>query len=570
MDKLLVITDGRQKGTSFPVTGEPISIGRDRRNTLTVDDDEVSRYHCEITCKNQQVFVEDLTSSNGTFVNGHMIRRSPLQRGDKIRIGQTEIKFDDSLSVSSLDAESLETSLTNDYQADTETVGLKIETGSTYYDLLADQGPDEAGRRFVQINNDLRFLYKASLATSRKVDATKMLDELMDLVFDWTGADHGYVFMKNADESEFSIRLDRQRNPSSASQGHQTYQSIVQYVCKHKVGVLSRKPMRDTRWRLPTNTESTVKNVPAEFESDSNENLKRIGEVMCVPIQGRGEMLGLIYIDVLQNPSPRVIRFNEDHLRLMLAMAHQAAVAIENETYYEALVEKERMAAVGETATLMSHRINNILQGINGGSHLVEVGLEKEDIKMSRNGWKIVSSNQAKIAELITDLLVLGKPFEPNRTQFRFDQLVAETMDGLKEFFESEKVSCQFENVSSESQNFDIVADRESSKLAIENVARVAATAVQTDNQTDDGEVKVSVSKLKSDVVLTLEYCGAEICLDAEEFTSNPSENLIIGGIEFAVSRKIIRGQNGDISIASDGDSHVVTVSLPSVPSSQG
>jgi len=568
VDKLLLITSGRQKGTSLPVTGDPISIGRDRRNTLTVDDEEVSRYHCEITCKNKQFFIEDLTSSNGTFVNEHMIRRAPLQQGDKIRIGRTQFKFDESLYISSLKTSTISADLTAGGSSGHETVGIPTEHGSTYYDIVAGEGADEAGKRFVQINNDLRFLYQASLATSRKVDAERMLNVLMNLVFDWINADQGYVFMKNADESDFSIRISRSRNPDSNISGSQTYQSIVQYVCKHQVGVLSRKPTRDKRWRVKTDTNESSNESSTEFESDNNTNLKRIGEVMCVPIQGRGELLGLIYVDVIQDSNSQTTRFNEDHLRLMLAIAHQAAVAIENESYYAALVEKERMAAVGETATLMSHRINNILQGINGGSHLVEVGLAKENLESVSNGWKIVSSNQSKISQLISDLLILGKPFEPKLTTVDIEQLTETTIAQLEGFFESEKVDCQFDRILADQETvdpgFDIQADSEALQLAIEGLIRLIASASQPDERHfGRRSVKLELQKREFNIDLSMAYFGAEICLDAEAFTDNPNENWIIGGIEFAVCRKIVRGLGGDISISTTQGDHRVCVSLP-------
>ena len=53
---------------------------------------------------------------------------------------------------------------------------------------------------------------------------------------------------------------------------------------------------------------------------------------------------------------------------------------------------------MGQTIATLSHHIKNILQGIRGGSYLVEMGLENEDNAVVRKGWEIVRRNQNKIA----------------------------------------------------------------------------------------------------------------------------------------------------------------------------
>ncbi len=63
----------------------------------------------------------------------------------------------------------------------------------------------------------------------------------------------------------------------------------------------------------------------------------------------------------------------------MIAIAHQAALAVEDTRYYSAMVQAERLAAVGQTIATLSHHIKNILQGIRGGSYLIEMGLTEHD-----------------------------------------------------------------------------------------------------------------------------------------------------------------------------------------------
>ena len=97
----------------------------------------------------------------------------------------------------------------------------------------------------------------------------------------------------------------------------------------------------------------------------------------------------------------------------MIAIAHQAALAVEDTRYYAAMVQAERLAAVGQTIATLSHHIKNILQGIRGGSYLIEMGLSAHDEAVVRKGWEMVERNQNKISALVMDMLTFTKEREP-------------------------------------------------------------------------------------------------------------------------------------------------------------
>ena len=124
-----------------------------------------------------------------------------------------------------------------------------------------------------------------------------------------------------------------------------------------------------------------------------------VREAICVPMQGRYDVVGVIYIDTSTSPQQVIQqgganKFTEDHLKLMIAIGHQAALAVEDTRYYSAMVQAERLAAIGQTIATLSHHIKNILQGIRGGSYLIEMGLKEHDETVVRKGWKIVEKNQ--------------------------------------------------------------------------------------------------------------------------------------------------------------------------------
>ena len=140
-----------------------------------------------------------------------------------------------------------------------------------------------------------------------------------------------------------------------------------------------------------------------------------------------------IYIDTSLSPqrscSRGATKFTDEHLKLMIAIAHQAALAVEDTRYYSAMVQAERLAAVGQTIAMLSHHIKNILQGIRGGSYLIEMGLSAHDEAVVRKGWGMVERNQNKISSLVMDMLTFSKEREPEPSRRRFEYTVAEVVE---------------------------------------------------------------------------------------------------------------------------------------------
>ena len=124
-----------------------------------------------------------------------------------------------------------------------------------------------------------------------------------------------------------------------------------------------------------------------------------------------------------------MIRFSEEHLKLMVAIGHQAALAVEDTSYYSALVQAERLAAVGQTIATLSHHVKNILQGIRGGSYLIDEGLKASETELIRKGWRIVEKNQERISNLVMDMLTFSKERKPEMVPAELNDVVAEVVE---------------------------------------------------------------------------------------------------------------------------------------------
>jgi FHA domain-containing protein len=91
---VLVVTEGGLAGTRIGLTGAPVLIGRADDSTLVLTDDYASTRHARISQQDGVWFVEDLGSTNGTYLGQHQLTGpTPLEVGVPIRIGRTVMEL---------------------------------------------------------------------------------------------------------------------------------------------------------------------------------------------------------------------------------------------------------------------------------------------------------------------------------------------------------------------------------------------------------------------------------------------------------------------------------------------
>lgn len=90
---LLEAVEGTDIGKRFPLKEGSIFIGRHSECDLVLDDTKISRRHATLACRNGEFFLDDLGSTNGTFVNGRRIGRTKITPGDRVSVGNTVLEL---------------------------------------------------------------------------------------------------------------------------------------------------------------------------------------------------------------------------------------------------------------------------------------------------------------------------------------------------------------------------------------------------------------------------------------------------------------------------------------------
>jgi len=85
-----------EEGDEFPVDSAPLTVGRGGQNDVAIDGDEfASARHVRFEPRRDGVWVQDLGSTNGTYVNGVRIDGArKLAPGDVVRVGETDLRFE--------------------------------------------------------------------------------------------------------------------------------------------------------------------------------------------------------------------------------------------------------------------------------------------------------------------------------------------------------------------------------------------------------------------------------------------------------------------------------------------
>ncbi len=543
----LYVIQGRNRGARYDLAVHEgaISIGRESGNFVQLDDNEVSRRHAEIRRIEGRFVVGDLKSSNGTFVNNRKVERAELSSGDQIQIGRTVMVYskdhDDERAIGLVDI----VAPANGADGSRIVRTMREDEG-----VVAAFMPDDTQNRWLaRARSNVQVMYRTALAASHTLDIDELLGRILQLVFEWIEADRGCIMLLDPETRQLQTKARRDRRAGDTT-SMAISRTILDYVLERREGVLTSDAQDDDR-----------------FASGHSVVRTGVREAICVPMQGRYDTVGVMYVDTMvplaESLEAGQRRFSDEHLKLMIAIGHQAALAVEDTTYYSAMVQSERLAAVGQTIATLSHHIKNILQGIKGGGYLVDMGLENDDFAVVRKGWDIVGRNQGKISSLVMDMLSFSKEREPDPVPTDLVALVSDIVETVQQRAADAGIAIRWTPPADLPR---VVFDPEGISRAVLNVVTNALDAVE--NRPDPWvEIRVEIDRPAGLVRIIVADNGEGMTAE----TLGEIFNLFVStkgsrgtGLGLTVSRKILREHDGDIRAESSlGAGSTFTLEFP-------
>lgn len=517
-------------------------IGRSSES-LPLADQTISRRHASLTPDEGKWFIDDLHSSNGTYVNGKRLNaRRDLKVGDQIRTGQTLLVF-------GVDAP--QPRVHNVLMAGKDEIDVNLERVVPSSDdsmIMAVPDPNQAAAY------QLRIIYELTGIIGSIADREQLFEKVMDLVFDCFQADRGFVLLcENEDDKPVPVvtrhRIDagprllddddeedrKRRNSITVSR------TIVRYVLRKRAGVLTSNAMSDQRFS----------------GGDSVQNYA-IRSAMCVPIRFKERIYGVIHIDSkIANYT-----YTDDQLTLLTAIGVQTGLALANMQQYESRLQNERLVAVGQTVASLSHSIKNIVQGLRGGAEVVELGLRKENMGVMRSGWEIVARNLDRVSELAMNMLAYSKDRKPELEMTQTTTMLEDLVFLMQKQFDNKKAALI---VDIDSDLPPAPIDQTGIHQAVLNLLSNALDAVEP----DAGVVtlRAGLDPAGDELRISVTDNGAGMNESTKRRLFQPfhsTKGLKGTGLGLVVTKKIIDEHGGKITLDSaPGEGTTITLALP-------
>jgi PAS domain S-box-containing protein len=344
MSGALRVIQGKKKGETLPLKKEEQQtiIGRDSKCDIQLDDPEISRRHFCILAQENKFFLQDMGSSNGTFMNGQQAVWQEIKPGDHISCGTTELEFFLTDSVETVrsvgkEAKRYNTAMAPDHANTTQPIDLG-HTGrissTHFFPEIEDRPPDIILKKNRQeppfseygdvnrLSKALSTLYKVLELINSQLQLKQLLEVLLETVLEITKAERGCLILQKS-ECEAPETVAFRSTITGTALPFQTSKTIVNFAIEQGVATVSADAMSDHRFR---------KNDHASVV------IQHIRSVMCAPLEGRERILGAIYVDSIVN----CYAFDNEDLELLRAIGRQAGLAVERALLQEEISRSEQ------------------------------------------------------------------------------------------------------------------------------------------------------------------------------------------------------------------------------------
>jgi adenylate cyclase len=296
------------------------TIGRGLDNSIVVEDDarSLSRHHADIQVTDKGLYVTDLNSSNGTFVNQIKIIQQKLNHGDLVQFGSVVFRL---VNESQSDAPPIK-------EQEVATSGLSIlmrvspeKSRVNMQDLLQQpkpstssgsvlmiQGTDDAQRTSAK----LRVLLEVSQELASPEAYSALPEKILELLLKIMSVDRAVLLLVDEKTGKLEPKAYRFSKPDATADLDFYSRKIANFVLKQGDAIISDDASGDLRF-------GSVSIIQQSIQA-----------AMCAPLKPRDHAIGVLYVDNLS----RGHAYHKEDLEFLSSLANQAAIAIENANLY--------------------------------------------------------------------------------------------------------------------------------------------------------------------------------------------------------------------------------------------
>jgi len=570
----LVIKTGAKAGKTVAVENHA-RIGRSQENELFLPDPQISRLHAEIRAEDEEYWIEDAGSYNGTLVNEIRVEKRPLRDGDVIRVGNTELQAslpqkrnthpNQRLLVTqelSVNTPMLVRSAAEMALPDLDRVGLdnylKAAGISDLHDLTAGEDVAHQQGRLLRQAQQFAVLYDAAKSMQKNLGLDDIVETIGEYVLQvFKVVDFVNVVLMDPETSELVPILSRDRKGITQDEV-QISNTIISEVINSKRAVLTSDASTDDR-----------------FSGAQSIMMYGFHSVLCVPMITMERVIGLVQVTTRNKAGA----FSEEDMFLLTVLASLAATAIENSRLMERqrrtidelreaqtrllnaqerLVEQERLASVGQLASGIAHEIRNML----GPIMLAEmIPLRYPNDEVIREYSDAILESYNRILDIVGEVRVFssGQGPEHSPEPTALGRLVGSVVRFLR--YDREVKEIPIEVIVE--QDLAIEVDGDKLKQVLVNLIRNAVQAVEP----KDGRVNIQVGCTEEKAYIQVVDNGSGISDDDLEHIWTPFFTTKEGtgtGLGLHVSKTIVERHGGTLECTSvPGKGTRMTVWLP-------
>lgn len=182
-----------------------------------------------------------------------------------------------------------------------------------------------------------------------------------------------------------------------------------------------------------------VQNDPRFFRGADAATQFHTRNLLAVPMIDRDALIGVVEVLNKIDGEP----FTAMDMHVLEMFSSLAATAVANARLIDEQMRTERLAAIGQAVTALSHHTKNIVAGMAGSAELIDMGLAAGRLDVLNKSWPVFKRSTKRISNFVQDMLSFSKHREPMREACRLHDILADAHENFAELFATRKISVE-------------------------------------------------------------------------------------------------------------------------------